>query len=466
MVIGLDCAAPHLVFERYRQRMPHVSALCERGSFGPMRSTVPPITVPAWMSMTTGYDPGTLGIYGFRNRKAGSYALDLVTADHVRPPRVWELLGEKRKRVSVLFVPPTYPVQPVRGEMVSCFLTPSLDAQWCYPRALESELRERFGDYRYDVEGFRSREPSAIYADIVDMTRQHFAIARHLWQTRSPDFLMMVEMGPDRLHHAFYRHMDPAHPRHDPESPFVNAGADYYAMLDAEIGQLVALADDDTAIMLVSDHGARVMHGGICINQWLIERGDLVLRSKPDTSGGPVPFSKLDVDWTRTRAWGEGGYYARVFMNVQGREPHGVIAPTDYDSARAELAAAIASIACPPNGPAVAHRVLTPEETYPYVTGTPPDLCVFFGDLAYRSIGSVGHAAHFVDDNDTGEDSCNHDWNGIFVLAGAGTPRRGAIDGCSIYDVAPTILDLFDVAAPRDWRGTSLARTTSDGKPG
>lgn len=455
MLIGLDCAAPHLVFERYRDRMPHITALCERGTYGPMRSTLPPITVPAWMSMVTGYDPGELGIYGFRNRKRDSYALELVTADHVQHPRVWERLSARGHHVTALFVPPTYPVQPVRGELISCFLTPDLDAQWCHPPSLAHEISERFGDYIIDVEGFRQREPAAILHDIHAMTRQHFAIARHLWQSRQSDFLMMVEMGPDRLHHAFYRHMDADHPRHDPTSPFVNAGADYYALLDHEVGQLVALADDETTILIVSDHGARVMHGGICINQWLIDRGDLVLRRTPSSIGA---LNLDDVDWSRTRAWGEGGYYARVFLNVRGREPQGIIAAEDYASERARLADAIAAIPCPPHGPQIAHRVVTPEVAYPTVNGFAPDLCAFFGDLAYRSIGSIGHGGWYVDDNDTGEDSCNHDWNGIFCISGAGVDARGKIDGCSIYDVAPTVLDAFGITAPHDWQGRPQQR--------
>ena len=72
-IIGLDCAPPELVFEKFRADLPNLSRLMEAGVYGPLESTTPPITVPAWMSMMTGKDPGTLGIYGFRNRKNHSY---------------------------------------------------------------------------------------------------------------------------------------------------------------------------------------------------------------------------------------------------------------------------------------------------------------------------------------------------------------------------------------------------------
>ena len=72
-VIGLDCADPKLVFDRWLDELPNIRGLVERGTWGPLRSVDPPITVPAWSCMLTGRDPGELGIYGFRNRTDYSY---------------------------------------------------------------------------------------------------------------------------------------------------------------------------------------------------------------------------------------------------------------------------------------------------------------------------------------------------------------------------------------------------------
>ena len=79
IVIGLDCAPPALVFDRWREHLPSIARLMDRGSWGPLRSTIPPITVPAWTCMVSGRDPGELGLYGFRNRVAGSYDLRVPT---------------------------------------------------------------------------------------------------------------------------------------------------------------------------------------------------------------------------------------------------------------------------------------------------------------------------------------------------------------------------------------------------
>src|SRR6185295_6016389 len=104
VVIGLDCAPPALVFGQYRAAMPNLTALMQAGSFGPLRSCVPPITVPAWAVMLTGRDPGELGLYGFRNRDVSGYGMRTAQASDVRAAWLWERLEAAGKRVAALFV--------------------------------------------------------------------------------------------------------------------------------------------------------------------------------------------------------------------------------------------------------------------------------------------------------------------------------------------------------------------------
>src|SRR4029450_779555 len=128
LVIGLDYAAPQWVFDRWLDVLPTLRSLTERGSFGVLRSCDPPITVPAWSSMTSSRSPGALGFYGFRNRRDHSYdALAFADSRAVRMPRRWHILSLRWRPVIILGVPQTYPVSRVNGVMVSCFLTPDTD---------------------------------------------------------------------------------------------------------------------------------------------------------------------------------------------------------------------------------------------------------------------------------------------------------------------------------------------------
>ncbi len=157
--------------------------------------------------------------------------------------------------------------------------------------------------------------------DIHTMTERRFALARHLRDTRPWDFFMLVEMGPDRLHHALWRFYDPNHPDYVPGTPLEAAFRDYYRYLDSEVGSLIEGLGDDTAVMVVSDHGAQAMYGGIQINEWLMREGYLTLVDPPSEQ---TPIGRCTIDWPRTRVWADGGYYSRIFLNVKEREPDGV----------------------------------------------------------------------------------------------------------------------------------------------
>jgi len=436
IVIGLDCAPPELVFDRYLDSMPTVRAMMERGTWGPLRSSEPPITVPAWTCMVSGCDAGELGLYGFRNRVAGTTELRLADAKDVRAKRIWDRLGERGFRVASLFVPLTSPPSPVRGQMVSGFMHPGGQTPWCFPRMLESEIENRFGPYLADVDDFRSEDLGRIYDDIVAMTEQHFAIAKWVWESKQPDFMMMVEIGVDRFHHAFWRHIDPEHPRHQPGNPYEGLGPEFYALLDARIGELVRLAGDDTAVVVVSDHGARAMRGGFCINDWLIREGLLVLEVDPTET---TPIAEARIDWSRTQAWAEGGYYARVFLNVEGREPNGTVPIGKMRATRDMIHHALLTIHDDDGNP-IDTLVRVPEHTYRIARGFPPDLMVYFDDLALRAIGSVGTGALVVEHNDTGPDTCNHAWNGIYLQTG---PRK-LPHPQEITEVTATLLAHFE----------------------
>jgi predicted AlkP superfamily phosphohydrolase/phosphomutase len=454
LVIGLDCAPPALVFDRLRRHLPNLSALMRRGAWGPLRSSVPPITLPAWACMLSGRDPGELGVYGFRKRVPGSYALATADARDLDAPRVWDVLADAGKRVAVLYVPPTSPPPPVRGHLVSCFLTPSPDAPHTHPPELAQALAARFGAHAPDVGPLRAGEPERLLEELYATARQHFGVARALWREERPDFLMMVEMGTDRLHHALWTHLDPEHPAHDPAHPLVRECRDYYAFLDAQIGALLEDCDEQTAVLVVSDHGARRMKGAVCINEHLRRTGWLTLREEPS---GPRPFSADEVDWSRTRAWGEGGYYARVFVNVAGREPAGVVPGEALEATVAALARELEAMRAP-DGSALGVRAHRPRDLYREVRGDAPELLVFFADLDLRAVGLVGTGSTFQAEDDRRPDGCNHDWEGIFVAAGAGIEARGELRGLALYDVGATILGLFGIARPPGWLGADRSR--------
>lgn len=450
LVIGLDCATPQLVFDLWRDELPNLKELIEGGLWGELTSTIPPITVPAWTSMMASKDPGQLGFYGFRNRADYSYErMSIATAKEVKDDRVWDILSRLGHKVILVGVPQTYPPQPLNGYMITCFLTPSTRSQYTYPGTFREEVESLVGEYILDVENFRTEDKDYLLEQIYKMTEKRVKIVKHLLREKEWEFFMWVEMGIDRMHHGFWKHFDRKHPKYRPGSPYENAILDYYKYIDREIGEILNLVDRDTVVLVVSDHGAKKMDGGICINEWLMQEGYLVLKEKPE---GIVPLEKVEIDWARTRAWGAGGYYGRLSLNVQGREPQGTVPPKDYERVRDELASKLIALT-DDKGKKIGTVVYKPQEVYREVKGIPPDLLIYFGNLYWRSVGSVGHGAIHTFENDIGPDDANHSQEGIFIMYDPKQKLSRELKGLNLMDIAPTVLDLMGAPVPGGMEG-------------
>ncbi|MCI4358257.1 MAG: alkaline phosphatase family protein [Thermoplasmata archaeon] len=453
LVLGLDSLSPSILTSRFRSHLPRITRQVERGALGTLKSCDPPITIPAWAVMFTGMDAGSLGLYGFRNRRSGTYFENVTPTPAGLPyPAVWDVASRVGRRVCVVGVPPGYPPPAVNGVYVSCLLTPPGARDFVSPVSLVDEVEQVTGGYQFDVL-FRTEERAAVARELMEMTRKRWTLARHLWKKEPWDLFIVHEIGTDRLHHAFWKYFDPAHPRHDPNPQFANVGDLYYDLLDQEVGALLDLVGDDVTVLIVSDHGTQAMEGCFCINEWLRSKGWLTLK-EPCPAG--TPLERANVDWSRTKAWGAGGYYARIHLNLRGREPEGIVDPSEAPEVLDRLAAELEDVRGP-NGHLLGVELARPSEIYDEVRGLPPDLIVYFADLKWRSAGTLGHSSLFLDENDTGPDDAVHSWDGILAAAGPNLKAKGAISTSRIRDVGPTILRLMGIPPPLTMRGQVIS---------
>ena len=447
LVIGLD-SMPATLFGNL-QNLPNIRKMVENGFHSILESCHPPITIPAWMVMMTGKSPGELGIYGFRHRKGPSYNEGwIATSNSIKEKRVWDYLAQQGKKSCLISIPPSYPPYPVNGNLVSCFITPSTKNDYTYPPELRQEIESLVGNYMFDVV-FRTDDRDAILKALYEMTEKRFTLIKHLMKKDSPDFLMFVEIGVDRIHHAFWKFHDKSHPKYVAGNKYENVITDYYKFIDKKIGELIELADDDTYILTVSDHGTAGMKGCFCINEWLIQQGYLTLKNYPDKQ---TELEKCDIDWSKTSAWGWGGYYARIFLNMKGREPNGLVPSEAFDKMRTELSQKLSQIRGP-NGEIFENKIFTPEQLYEKAAGDKPDLMVYFDNLYWRSAGTIGHKSLYLDENDTGPDDSVHWYDGILILYNRKKTKKMQRDRMTIYDVAPNILKMMGTKIPDDMHG-------------
>lgn len=453
LVIGLDCADPRIVFDEFRDRLPNLDKLMQKGAYGKLRSIIPPITIPAWLCMASGRDPGDLGLYGFRHRKGYSYKdYWIANANAMKKPTVWDTAGEMGKKVCLVGFPPTFPPRPVKGNLVSCFITPGAENDYTYPPELKKEVEGLVGEYIFDV-AFRSNEKERIRKGLWEMTEKQFKVVHHLMENKEWDLFWYVCIGTDRLHHAFWKYFDKSHPKYDADPDYNTVMFDYYKMVDDAIGRMLDTIDDDTTVLVVSDHGAKGMHGVVAINEWLAREGYLAIKTKPEPG---TKLEKTDIDWARTKAWGWGGYYARIFFNVQGRERMGLITPEELDDEIEALKNKLEAMK-DPDGNVMGNKVWMPEDLFEECEGDVPDLMVFFGDLFWRSAGTLGWDQVYLTENDTGPDDAMHDWEGIIICYDPKKDMGGVrLEGTTILDVAPTITKILGGKVPSELKGRPI----------
>ncbi len=453
-VLGLDCAAPEIVFGD--ERLVNLRRLMSAGTYGRLESVIPPITVPAWMCMSTSQDPGSLGVYGFRNRVDHSYdKLSFANSASIKTPAIWDYLARQGKKSIIVGVPPNFPPRRVNGISVGCFLTPdTVKNEFTYPPNMKAKINALVGEYPTDVKNFRTDKKDWLKEEILAMSRKQWQVVKWLLKENEWDYFHFVDIGLDRMHHGFWNYYDPKHLQFEPGNPYQDAIPEYYRWLDQQIGEVLELLDEETIVLIVSDHGAQRLDGGFAINEWLIREGLLVLDEYPTTL---TPLEKLRVNWSKTKVWSEGGYYARVFFNVQGREPQGIVGPGDYESFQNQIKEKLEALP-DDKGEAMKSLVFKPKELYREVKNVAPDLIVHFGDLFWRSIGTVGHGKLHIQENDTGPDACNHAQYGMFILSAPNLALRGEYQGARLLDIAPTLMEMAGYEIPSAMQGHTMVR--------
>lgn len=453
MIIGLCGAEPSLALERWADDLPNIRRLAAGGLSGTLRSAVPIARIPGWSCLAASKDPGTLGFYGERARRDYTYEnLGTLTNLEMRQPRLWDHVARAGRQSIVLGVPQTFPMlRPPKGCMVTCHLTPGPDAPYTHPPELAEEIARLVGEYQFDLSAQAGERREWLLDSAQRLDEQRFRLAQRLLKTQPWDLFWLVAPGLDHVQRGLWEYMDPEHPRHRPDDPLAGAVRGYYTWLDGQIGMLLEELDlEQTAVWVVSEHGARRLDGGFCINDWLQAAGLLALKTPP---AGVRPLDLADVDWGQTQVWGTGGCCAALYINRAEREPRGIVANAAYAALRSDLIRRLEGLVGPEGKP-LGLKVFKPERLYANVYGVPPDLLVVPGEARWTCIEAVGHSSVFARGADECPDGAGASMHGLYVLAHPTLPNER--HEASTYDVVPTTLELMGLPVPRGLRGASI----------
>ena len=495
VVIGLDGADWRLLRPWiHNHELPTLARLVSEGTSGPLRSTIRPESSVAWSSFSTGVNPGKHGVFGFAERLEQSYTFGLANASSVRARRFWDFLGDQGYRVGLMNIPFTYPPSPVHGFLISGMLTPGADVEFTHPPELRTRLLERFEPYLLDG-GDITENKADLIEHVHAYTLQQRDMALWLLQEQPWDVFSMVFTGPDRLQHFLWDDMDPGHPFHDAQgedgNPYGDALLAHYKVLDGALREILDALPENALILLISDHGFNGFARKFYVNHWLHERGYLRVKRRTDLEAGvksvlsrlkSIPWIRRlkravlpkrwnsfslrsmavsnAIDWSQTQAF--FGLDGGVRINLEGREPEGIVPPRDYDRIREELQDKFLNLVNPETTRCPISEAFFREEIYrgPFVDQAPDLILEPERDndvAAYNFLldGSLGGDLSELFDT-SAPYSANHALDGILIAWGAEVAQGQQIGGSEITDLAPTILAYLGVSVPRTMDGNVL----------
>ena len=466
VVIGLDGAAWHLIDPLIAGgAMPNLAALKARGASGVLLSTVPTYTPPAWTSAITGVNPGRHGIYGFFEGNAQSSRQELVHAGKVRAPTLWEMANAQGATVGMYNLPLSYPPQKLDGWMISGMMTPERGEHrlkgFAYPAEVEDEVLGLEPDYVVDVSADWEADykSAALCERMLRSLKQRHRVLEMLLETRPVDVVFAVLEAPDRLQHVYYRYMDPSDPMFEsPQGEEIRpALTECFAAMDRITGLLAEHAGDGN-VMVCSDHGFTAWEVSVHTNA-LLERWGY-LRIKPTARAlqtrmarSLVPVARrilphrvarrakgrtfAAIDWERTRAFASPIPQQGIFVNLEGREPHGIVKPGDLEAIKQEIKQRFLDLEGPDGRP-VTDRVYLSQDVF---SGTEldgaPDVLPVLRDHRYELDDEIFHRRPFTDLTHLPRGV--HHPDGIVVVAGRGAAARTGLSA-SVLDVTPTLL--------------------------
>ncbi|CRI58579.1 alkaline phosphatase family protein [Pseudomonas sp. CCOS 191] len=428
--------------------LPNFSALAAQGGHGVLQATFPPHTAPGWASMFTGVSPGEHGIYQFWATQSPNYRFSAMNAaDYHREP-CWSALERQGLKVGVYNIPMTHPpVEPAGGYMISWPLAKTL--RYTAPSELMHELMQAGMHYHSDiVTMYRGQDDYC--AQATNFIRGRAETCSFLQSTRPVDALFVVFTEVDRVSHYYWG---------DQQKPGAEVEA-CYTEIDRALGQVMRLVDDETLVVVASDHGFGLCEADFSVHEFLLEHGLLACRHEPvspaSTAGADDPsvrswfdapgLYRRTVDWARTSFYMPTPGCFGINANLLGREAQGFLSEAQLPAAEADLRAALAGLVDEQGQPWF--TLVRRDEVYAGdCLQQAPDYLLIPKNFTVMPTPSLGGTVWSAP-----AQGGVHRPDGVLFVRGASFPANVALQA-RIEDVFPTILAHLGLTVPEDLEG-------------
>lgn len=503
LIIGIDGATFNIINPLIEAgKLPTFEKIIKQGTHGVLNSTLPPASATGWTSLITGKNSGKHDIYDNYDQVNGSYDRKIVDSRNIKQKRIWEILGNYNLKSILVNLPLTYPLDEINGIMVSGMLTPPGEI-FTYPEHLAAELIQK--DYVVDL-----------YCHISDSLDSFIETALHTMTIRQQVFLDMINQNdwdfamvmfntPDRVQHILWQQYSQVEK--------------IYIKLDSLIDDLINNLDDNTYLIIVSEHGFKSITKKFFVNEWLWELGLLSKKISTDRASIPdfveeqfrfldtnrklitkflastgitkdkirsiisndtcewlkrvtpepikkiFPKENLIIQWDKTKAYFTSQFSQGININLKGREPQGIIEPgKEYEQLRDRIIRELYRLKDPHTFENVIDEVFRGED-------------IFFGEYVHHApdIIFIPHDyTYLLEPNKRPTWDCichahdgypvfsHHDPYGIFLINGPSIKCGRKVKNINIFDIVPTVLKILDIPVPHDMDGRVLYKIFED----
>ena len=487
IVFGLDGATWNILRPMMDAGLlPNFSRVAKEGVWGTMKSTIPPVTPPAWATFVTGKNPGKHGLFGFiENRNRESKDICWANEQSIKTNKIWDLLDYLGRTSSLINIPISYPPRNINGWLLTGYLTPENAENVSYPPELKAEIDNVVGNYIVNTsyKGEASLLNTQIFTDwnLECIEKRKLALF-HIWDKYNPDLQFIVFDSPDRLQHKLYCYLDPD----EKEYSFSEAKAmrekatENYRAIDGVLGDIMNKMDDDTTLIIASDHGFGKLHSYVSLNLWLAKKGYLKFkkigawlreinkrfslintnRILPTLLGNVRNDDSIEnlINWGKTKVYAGDIFEEGIYLNVEGREKHGVVKQgTEYNELRDKVIEELKELKYPGTEEKMFSKLIKREDIYngDFVNDAPDILVELEGHDSLITNNLPAISKHFVKKPRNPAEG-SHRPDGIFMASGS-TINDGLKDASfKIEDMTPTILHAMGEPTFSDLDGSAI----------
>ncbi len=475
IVLGLDGASWNVLNPLISAgKLPTFATLLRDGSYGPLKSVIPPVSVPAWKCYSTGKNPGKLSAYGMLTLDLKKRKFSVPMSNYFKDKDIWDYLGEREYTSCVYNMFSTHPASQINGHLISDMP----NERGFYPKELKEEIEGRFGSIYSEPKFTTDREKS--YLGVLNDIRLNFDVLTYLIERFDHHFIHTSIARTDGIQHFFWRDMETKDPK------FGKNIENFWIEIDRLLSNLLNLLKnkygDNFYLFIISDHGFEGVNYRFNMGDWLVKHGYLKLNRTGKIIRTLFPFRK-QVDFMfplldrltdivrkgsgdkQTRR-GIRGLLLEALANesVYDWEKSSIIplegdclyannlklTPSQIKNLVQKLTEEISGMKTPDGEPMVS-EIYKGKELYGAESA--PDIIILGRNVHIYNAPIVKLAwSKPSADKWTGK----HGLYGVFIAYGADIKKGHKIENATIYDICPTILDRFSLAMPDDLDGKIL----------